>query len=254
MHSLHELQATFATAILERDSSRIDWSVGGDNRRDRLAIYIGNVYHNLREALRAVYPTVDRLVGQQFFDHAANRYIRENPSQSGDIQRFGDRFPDFLANFHAAASLGYLADTATLEWLVHEAFHAADHAPLAFSQLTDLAGAACTTLRFRLHPACRLFASSFPVLKIWQVNQPAANSDETVDAGAGGDWLLVHRIGFAVDIQPLHAAEFAMLDALRGGRAVDDAYELALQQDPAFALGPFIERRILDSTIVGFDL
>ena len=35
---------------------------------------------------------------------------------------------------------------------------------------------------------------------------------------------------------------------------LNDAYELALRQDPAFALGVFIERRILDSTIVGFEL
>jgi hypothetical protein len=254
MHSLHELQATFATAILERDSSRIGWSVCGDNRHDRLAVYIGNVYHNLREALRAVYPVVDRLVGEQFFDHAANRYIRENPSQSGDIQRFGHHFPSFLASFPPAASLSYLADTATLEWLVHEVFHAADHPPLPFSELSNLAGAECSTLRFRLHPACRLFASSFPVLKIWEANQPEAKSDERVDASAGCDWLLVRRIGLAVDIQPLHAAEFAMMHALREGQTVDDAYELALRQDPAFALGVFIERRILDSTIVGFDL
>lgn len=254
MHSLHELQAAVATAILERDSSRIGGSICGDDGQDRLAVYIGNVYHNLRQALRDVYPVVDRLVGEQFFDHAANRYIRDNPSQSGDIQHFGHHFPRFLASFPPAASLSYLADTATLEWLMHESFHAADHAPLLFSELSNLAGAECSTLRFRLHPACRLFASSFPILKIWESNQPDAKNDERVDASAGCDWLLVRRIGFAVDIQPLHAAEFAMMHALREGRTVDDAYELALQQDPEFALGVFIERRILDSTIVGFEL
>ena len=92
------------------------------------------------------------------------------------------------------------------------------------------------------------------MLKIWQVNQADANRDESVDASAGCDWLLVRRIGFAVDIQPLGAGEFGMLHALREGQTVDDAYELALRQDAEFALGAFIERRILDSTIVGFEL
>ncbi len=254
MQSLHELQVAFAGAIVEQDARAIGWTVCGDNTHDRLAVYIGNTYHNLREALRAVYPVVDRLVGEQFFDYAANGYIRDHPSQSGDIQRFGDSFPAFLASFPPAASLPYLADTATLEWLAHEVFHAADHAPLPLSELSGLAGADCSTLRLRLHPACRLFASAFPVLKIWQVNQPESPSEESIDAQAGGDRLLVRRAGFAVDIQALHDGEFAMLRALHAGQTVDDAYDLALQRDPGFALGEFIERRILDSTIVGFDL
>jgi len=254
MHSLYELQTAFADAMLERDASGIDQIVRGEDGQDRLAIYIGNVYHNLREALRAVYPVVEKLVGAPFFDHAANCYIRANPSRSGDVQRFGHTFPTFLAGFPPAAPLGYLADTAALEWLVHEVFHAADHAPLALSQLSSLAGAQCATLRFSLHPSCRLFASSFPVLKIWEINQAEAKRDESVDARAGGDLLLVRRVGFAVDIQALSAAEFAMLQALHEGNTVDDAYELALRENPAFALGEFIERRILDSTLVGFDL
>ncbi|MEM5339784.1 DNA-binding domain-containing protein [Paraburkholderia azotifigens] len=254
MHSLHECQAAFAAAILEQDASAIHRAICGDNARDRLAVYIGNTYHNLREALRAVYPVVDRLVGEQFFDYAANRYVRDHPSQSGDIQRFGGSFPAFLESFPPAASLSYLADIATLEWLVHEVFHAEDHAPLPLSELTSLADAECSTLRLRLHPACRLFASAFPVLRIWEVNQPESPGNESIDAQAGGNRLLLRRVGFTVDIQALPEGEFAMLMALCAGQTVDDAYDLALQRDPAFALGEFIERRILDSTIVGFDL
>jgi len=254
MHSLHELQAAFASAILEQDSSRIEGNVRGENGQSRLSVYAGNVYHNLREALRAVYPVVDRLVGERFFDHAANRYIHDHPSQSGDIQRYGHTFPTFLKNFPPAASLAYLADTATVEWLVHEVFHAADLAPFPLSQLSGLASAQCATLRFTLHPACRLFASAFPVLKIWEVNQPDATGDEVVNLDTGGNLLLVRRIAFAVDIQALPAAEFSMLRALHEGQGVEDAYDLALRCDPAFSLGEFIERRILDSTIVGIDV
>ena len=105
MHSLRELQAAFACAILEQDPSTIDGSVCGGNGRERLSVYAGNVYHNLREALRAVYPVVGKLVGERFFDFAANRYIHDHPSQSGDIQRFGYTFPTFLEHFPPAASL-----------------------------------------------------------------------------------------------------------------------------------------------------
>jgi hypothetical protein len=35
--------------------------------------------------------------------------------------------------------------------------------------------------------------SPYPILKIWQVNQPGWTGDDSVDLGEGGDSLRVHR-------------------------------------------------------------
>ena len=250
MPSLHDIQATFAAAIFEQDASRTDGLIVGTDTDERVAVYYNSVYRNFLEALRAVYPVVERLVGARFFAHAASRYIHDTTSSSGDIQRFGSSFPAFLASFPPAAALAYLPDTAALEWYMHEVFHAADHPPMSLSQLAILTEADCSILRLRLHPACRLLASDFPVLKIWQINQPDAGTDETVDAQACGDFLLIRRSGFAVDIEPLARGEFAMLQALFDGASVDDAYGSALQADHDFHLGEFIQRRIVDATLV----
>jgi Putative DNA-binding domain len=252
MPSLRDVQHAFAAAIVEQDASRVEALVAGADVGMRLGVYFSNVHHNLLEALRAVYPVVERLISERFFAYAASRYIHDHPSASGDIQRFGSTFPAFLAHFAPAAPLAYLADIAALEWLMHKVFHAADHAPLALARLASLPGMDCSTLRFRLNPACRLFASDYPVLKIWQINQPGGDPNETVDAGAGGDRLLIRRVGFAVDLEPLGRGEFAMLQALLDGEPVDDAYERALQADPDFGLGEFIQRRIGDATLVDF--
>jgi hypothetical protein len=250
MPSLHDIQATLAAAIFEQDASRAGELIASTDTGERLAVYYNSVYRNYLEALRAVYPVVECLVGERFFAHAASRYIHDTPSPSGDIQRFGGSFPAFLASFPPAAALAYLPDTAALEWCMHEVFHAADHPPLSLSQLAILTEADCSTLRLRLHPACRLLASDFPVLKIWQINQADTGTDETVDAQAGGDFLLIRRSGFAVDIEPLARGEFAMLQALFDGVSVDDAYGFALQADHDFHLGEFIQRRIVDATLV----
>jgi hypothetical protein len=255
MPSLHDIQHAFAAAIFERDASHVDGFLDSDGPNDserRLAVYCNNVYDNLREALRAVYPVVESLVGGQFFRQAANRYIQDYASTSGDIQRFGSSFPSFLARFGPAASLSYLADTASLEWAMHVVFHEADHAPLALARLAQLSEADCSVLRFMLHPACRLMSSDFPVFKIWQANQRGAHADETVDARAGGELLLIRRDGFAIEVEPLRPGEFAMLEALHAGATVNDAYERALQADAAFGLAEFIRRRIGDATIVDF--
>jgi hypothetical protein len=254
MPSLHDIQLAFAAAIFEHDASHVDGLLDSSGRNDseRLTVYFNNVYENLREALRAIYPVVERLVGERFFHYAANQYIHDVPSLSGDIQRFGSSFSSFLARFGPAASLSYLADTAALEWAMNEVFHEADHAPLALARLAELSEADCSTLRFILHPACRLIASDFPVFKIWQTNQLGARIDETVDACAGGELLLIRRDGFAVEIEPLERGEFAMLEALLSGAKVNDAYERALQVDDAFSLPEFIQCRIGDATLVDY--
>jgi hypothetical protein len=256
MPSLHEFQSRFARAVLDRDPGTLrDYVVAGTIGADRrLGLYASNVRHNLCEALLAVYPVVERLVGRPFFDGAAGRYIRSCPSTSGDIQRFGTSFADFLAHFGPAAALPYLPDVARLEWLVHEVFHAADVRPLALERLGELARAEAASLRLTLNPACRLLASSFPVLQIWQANQPDAVDDARIDADSGGDWLLIRRDGYIVEVQPLDAGQFAMLDALNRGIALEPSYQRALRADPDFALADFIRQRILDATIAGFDV
>ncbi|MBP0621006.1 HvfC/BufC N-terminal domain-containing protein [Cupriavidus consociatus] len=255
MPSVLEIQGCFARAVLEQDMAALSGHVvgGAADVQRCLRIYASNMRHNLSEALRAVYPVIERLVGESFFDATAGRYIRACPSTSGDIQRFGKSFPDFLAQFEPAAGLRYLPDVARLEWLMHEVFHAADAGPLALDRLGALAEADAAVLHLMLNPACRLFASPFPVLHIWRANQPDSAVDIEIDADLGGDGLLVRRSGFVVEVQSLAIGEYAMLEALDRGTALEPAYQGALQAAPDFALADFIQRRILDATITDFD-
>jgi hypothetical protein len=254
MPSLRELQLGFAAAIVEQDAAHIAQYVAprGEGTGDGLNVYLNNMYANLREALQDVFPVVERLVGEAFFHHAANRYIREHPSTSGDIQRFGSTFAAFLAEFAPAASLPYLPDTARLEWAMHEVFHAADHAPLAIEHLASVLQADCGALRCTVNPACRLLASAFPVSRIWSVNQPLPDEPGEVDADSGGEFLLIRRHGFVVEAVPLERAAFAMLQSLSAGTTVGLACERAMLIDGNFPLAAQIQRHILDGTIVGF--
>ncbi|MGF6920679.1 DNA-binding domain-containing protein [Paraburkholderia sp. 40] len=255
MPSLRELQLDFAAAIVDQDASRMREHVqtGGAPVDERLDVYFHNMYYNLREVLREVFPVIERLVGERFFDYAADRYISEHPSTSGDVHRFGATFATFLAGFAPAASLPYLFDTAKLEWAMHEVFHAADCPPLAISRLARIVQTDCTTLRFMLNPACRLLASRFPVSRIWCVNQPMATGSESLNADSGGEFLLIRRRNFAVEARPLEPAAFTMLQTLHAGATVEKAYDDALLVDSGFQLGAFIQQHILEATIVDFD-
>lgn len=255
MPSLRELQSAFVEAVFARDEDAAVEVV-----RKALApptarcfeVYRNNTLTNFTEALRAVYPVVERLVGAEFFAHVARRYVRDTPSVSGDLHRFGASFPELLAAHPACRELVYLPDTARLEWSMHEAFHAADHTPLDLSRLAAVPPDRYDALRFCLHPACRLLASPYPIHRIWQVNQEDAGETATVDLAEGGVRLLVARPSDGVELELLSAAEFAALSALASNEALGAAFERAQQQDADFDAGRFLRRRVVARTLVDF--
>jgi hypothetical protein len=254
MVRLHSLQHDFVQAIFAEPPAGLLEAIrpGKLNPERRLAIYRNNVLANLREALRAVYPVVERLVGGDFFTHAANEFIRRCPSVSGDIEDYGEGFAAFLARFPGAEALSYLPDTAQLEWACHLVFHAADHGPLPLEKLAVIPPERYGQLRFALHPASALLASDYPVHRIWETNQSDYRGDETVDLSLGGVKLLLLRRRFEVEMRPLGAGEFAMLAGLAAGRTVDKVFETALAAEPGFALDAFLARHAAGGTVVDF--
>lgn len=254
MDTLQHLQHDFCRAMFGAPPSGLPAAIraGSLNAERRLDIYRNNVFANLRNALRAVYPVVERLVGAEFFDHAANGFIREYPSVSGDIEDYGEAFAAFLARFPGAEALPYLPDTARLEWACHRVFHAADPAPLALEKLAGVSPERYGQLRFQLHPASALLASDYPVHRIWETNQPDHRGDETVDLSLGGVKLLLLRRRFEVEMRPLGAGEFAMLAGFAAGRMVAEAYETAMAADEAFDLDAFLAQHVAGGTIVDF--
>lgn len=253
MPSLRDLQDSFARAMFNPGHNAIEACIatGGMAAADRLAIYRNNLRHNYVEALRAVFPVIERLVGEQFFRHAALAYVPAYRSRQGNLHAYGEHLGEFLAGFGPAAGLSYLADVARLEWHVHEAFHAAEVACFDSSRLGTVLPEYYPALRFILHPACRLIASPFPIERIWAANQDGA--DGAVDLAAGACQVLVRRPCEDIVVESVGAAEYAMLKAFQAGLGLDLALSAARAQDAGFDLAGFVARRAEDGTFGGFD-
>jgi len=253
MPALRELQAAFCAAMIAGDELPLAGLLveNGKPATERLAIYRNNIFHNLLAALRDVYPVVERLVGEEFFTAAGERYIATHPSAHGDIHCFGAFFGAFLDAFPPARTLPYLGDTARLEWLVHEAFHAAEHAPLSLADLAAIPADRHGELAFILHPSCRLLTSPFPLQRIWEVNQPDWPAEPAVDLAAGGVRLLVHRRDFVIRIEAPSGGEYAFLAALASGDALASAYEQAIEIEPDFDPGASLQRQLANKVLVG---
>ncbi len=118
MPSLRSLQTDFLNALF-----------GAELGEGRLSLYQNNVRANFADSLRSTYPAVWRLVGEDYFRHAALEFQRSHPSRSGDLVHVGRGFAEHLAALHGDDGYRYLGDVARLEWLCQETLLAAEHAP-----------------------------------------------------------------------------------------------------------------------------
>jgi hypothetical protein len=256
MLGLRELQQAFGSSLRSEDVSDIAaWVCANElNGTRRIQIYRNNLFVTLTDALRAVYPVLEKLVGDGFFRFAAHEFIHRYPSHQGNLHRFGHEFAKFLGDFAPAQGHAYLPDVAQLEWAQHEVYHAAEHAPLEPRALTAIDADRYESLRFNLHPARRLLRSTYPVVRIWEVNQPDFDGDQTVDLSVPGDCVLVLRINGEIEFHSLAPAEYRFLATISKGNTLGQAVAAALEVDRDFDLNHCLVKHVQNHTLVKFNL
>lgn len=251
--SLDDLQRRFARAMHDPEEAA---RLFGQHARGASA-YANNALFNRADALAEAYPIVHQLVGEDFFGGMARAHARLTPSRSGDLNRYGAGFADFIAQFPPAQELPYLADCARLDWLCHEAYYAEDEAGFSFEALAAVPPEQQAGLRLQLGRAVGLMRSRWPVASLWRAHQPlehdAANAFPSPDQG--GELALAWRDGRnRVQVRRLLPAEFAFLDACKRHLPLAEALERALDEDLEFDFGVSLQRWVNDQVIVDFNL
>lgn len=253
MPSLLELQRSLGTALADgSQSERIVPLVRGEPRTalERLAVYRGNVTGSSAKALANAYPVVRAIVGEEFFDGLAREYARAHPATSGDLNEYGGQLAEFVAAFVHTQDLPYLPDVARMEWVAHRAYYAADAAPLDPARLAAVPEADYAELRPTLAPACALFASPWPLARIWTVHQDDYAGEFEVDLDSGPDRILIHRPRWRAVVQSLALGEYRFLGCALEGEPLGHALAAALAEDPAFDLPAALARWVAAGVIV----
>jgi len=201
------------------------------NNPHRFAIYRNNVHRGLCDALAAAYPTVEKLVGQEFFQALAKQFVVSETSRPGSLALYGAGFAKFVETHDALASLGYLADIARLERARLETLNAEDAEPLSAHHLAgyeDGLGA----MRLQAHPACQVVVSDHPVLSIWNAQNIAGSSTNIIQQAEN---VLITRPFMDVKLQFLTHGQAAFCAALfNDGSDIETACEHAVFVDGAF--------------------
>lgn len=254
MSTLHELQRSFAQFILgdetQMGSASLSLKKSSPSQfkdEQRLQVYRNNFVISLREALAGVYPVVFKLVGEVFFQHAANEYIKRHSSRTGNLHNFGDAFAVFLDCFPGLETLPYLPDVARLEWAHHQVFHTGESSALNLPALAELDEKQIAGLTFQISESCRLLDSDYPVLSIWQANQDG--NENTISLDEGGVQYVVLRHGQQIEFHLLSAGFFTLIDSLAQSKtfsiACDDALAIESGCDIAAALHFLVEQKIV---------
>ncbi|WP_009963087.1 DNA-binding domain-containing protein [Verrucomicrobium spinosum] len=213
---------------------------------ERLEVYNRQYWYRLLDCLYDDYPGLRVLLGERRFHRLCREYLAACPSGSWTLRNLGRRFAEYL-EAHPLKGRGVQAralDLARTEWAQTLAFDEGELPPVRGD---DLLGADAATLRFRLQPHLVLLELGHAVdrymdlVRMQDAGLRGAASHAVADR-AGRPvvtgrrpalrrehvWLAVHRYENTIYFKRLDLEAFRLLAALRDGRTLSEALELAL--------------------------
>jgi len=225
------LAALFAWPPQEAETAIADY-VGYPWTRGLLA-YQANGHALAVRALGAAYPVLGQLLGEDGFAALARAFWHAQPPVKGDVARWGETLPGFLANSPQLQEEPYLPDVARVEWALHCCASAADaQADAASFQL--LMQRDPEQLALVLAPGCALVQSAWPVASIMTAHLQARPDfyevGRRLSAGTA-EAALVWREGLRPRVREALPGEAGLVGALCAGRALSAALAGALDLD-----------------------
>lgn len=217
---LLEFQRDFAAAI--------DAPVKGPMR-----VYRNTALSGCVDALRANYPVVAQLLGDEMFEAVAAEHAARCPPRRPVLALYGARFPDWLEGQPWVRDLRYVPDVARVERLHIEALFAADVEPLDMTRLSGRDD--WPMLRLPLHPAARFDWLTSPATSIWLAHQGGFEGGLEIDWHAEG--VLFTRPQLEVRPVRLERAGHRFLFGVRLGESVGDAAVATMNLYPETDIG-----------------
>jgi len=206
----------------------------GKAAQKRYNVYRNNVTVSLIDALAAVFPAVQRIVGIDFFRGMARLHVRATPPTCPLLFEYGRDFAAFIEAFEHTKDLPWLADVARIERAWLDAYHAADSRPLSIDELGEVPPDRLGDIVFTPHPTMRIVQSPYPSVAVFAANRgddpvTPIRSDAAEDA-------LVTRPEMDVVVRLLPAGGALFLKELARGEKLGAAASAASANTAAFDL------------------
>ncbi len=211
---------------------------------ERIKVYHNNVIGSLSEALRATFPIVEKIVGDDFMKMMTSEFVFDNPPQNASLYQYGQEFDNFIKSYEPAKSLPYLPDIARFEWAINQSYYATNDKALRADELSQIPSEKLEDIKLPLRKSANLFESDYPILQIRDFCL-SDGEGQSPDMNKGYNIkLLIIRPNLEVNIAPLKNEEFLMLKQLGELASLGKAVENTLDQYPNFDFSSFLQKHI----------
>ena len=230
MNTLATFQKDFARALMAPHDSAAPESMRALTAQPGFAVYRNTIMKACIDTLRANYPAVARLVGDEWFRAAAAIYAHESPPQDSRLLEYGSSFSDFLARFAPAQALLYLPDVARLDRLWIEAHTARDEPTVDPATIVNLTPENLAATVLHPHASARwAWFPHTPAFSIWARNRDShIANNEPWQPEWKAEGALITRPHGAVQWIALDAAGYAFLEQCAAGALLAQAANAAL--------------------------
>jgi hypothetical protein len=258
---LRDIQTNFKETILNHELlykykfHEIFSDDHGISIENRIKVYRNNVIRSLTDAAMAPLPMCQKLVGKEFIETAMRSYIVKNLPKEGNLNLYGQSFPEFLKNYNPAQQTPYLPDMACLEWAWEKAYYAKDDLPLDVRELEKLGDESFSDLRFTLRASASLMESSFPlhaIVDFCRTDDHEENLDIT--SSSTKTYLLIYRPELKVELRKIDQAEYNFLKGIKKNVPLGDLSETILASEPNFNIGKVLEKHFILGTFSNFEI
>lgn len=255
MTNLAKIQEQFANHIYDENNLEIAPIINSEKIpvEKRLNIYRNNVFGGFHDALSLTYNITKKIVGEDYFNHLVDKYNQNYISTSGNLEDYGQFFPELIKNLEKKHKLLYLEDIAKFEWLFNLSYLSEDTQNIDLAKLQSLNEEEFMNLNFFLSPSSYLISSKYPIYKIWEMNYN--DTDEEINlAEKTGDFILISRPDFKIEVKKLSEIEFNFLKLIQDQKNIYQIYEELSQNDKNFDIGSFVNKFISSRIITKFKI
>lgn len=242
MKKILDLQRNFSSHLFKKSDKKIIQHLPYSNLEalGRLNVYRNNVFGNFDSVVESIFEVTKKKLGAKKFAEILKKYHEKYPSKSGNLENYGDEFPQLLKKYKPA----FLHDLSQLELKLHRAYFAKNVADFDVKKFQKLPQEKFFELKFFLHPSCFLFSSKFPIYSIWKGKK--ATKPESV---------LVARIGGEAEILKLTEEEFLFLEGVKQKKNLYQIYQkINRATKKECDIGKVLQKFIGSGSLSGFTL
>ena len=237
MTALRRLQRDFAHYLTTSAGAIFDSVVeqGSIDKATRLHIYQNAYNVRLKDCIETDHPVLGLYLGDQLFEQMVTGYIRQYPSRHRSLRQFGEQLPDYLTRNEPFRSHPVIAEIATFERLLMDAFDAADCPSAMLADLQNLPAEDWPAMRLGFHPSLQVFEARWNSVECWR----ALKDEQTPpDARRQQAWWMVWRDRERLT-QYRHLSEdgFVLYQCFRDHYTFADACELLTEYLPEDQIG-----------------